>query len=114
MPTSLNKFKEKGPPKLNTQAINQNMESLLFMLILPLFNIILREWDPRYIILQIKNIQEDTNPCEISIIGMASMPIIPLDRIDTIGIVMCTTEEYAIITLISLLLRHTTEIRAPP
>ena len=74
----------------------------------------LREWDRSYIIFAPANIAEEQNPWAIMIIIPPSPPIGNSERKPMITKDMCTTDEYAITTLISLWARHKTPKRPPP
>ena len=81
---------------------------------LALFNIILREWERSYIIFAHENIPDEHTPCANIIIMVPWILHKFLDKILTIIRAMWTTDEYAIITFISLCIKHTTLRILPP
>jgi len=61
-----------------------------------------------------ENIPEEHTPCANIIIILPKILQKFFDKIFTIIRAMCTTEEYAIITFISLFIKHTTLNSLPP
>lgn len=84
------------------------------MFILPLFIMSLREWVRSYIIFAQANMPDEQIPWATIIIIPPATPIVKADKRLTIIIAMCTTEEYAIITFISLNVKHATLRIIPP
>jgi len=111
---SLNKLYEKGPPKLDIININQTIENLGENLkFLPLKKY-LREWDRSYKILAPKNIPEEQDPCAIITIIPPSTPHVLIEKNPAIISAICTTDEYAITTFISLVMTQITPKIIPP
>jgi len=101
---SLSKLYEKGPPKLDIISMNQTIENLEENLKLPPLKKYLREWDRSYKILAPKNIPEEQTPCAIITIIPPSIPHVLMEKNPTIINAICTTDEYAITTFMSLVI----------
>ena len=111
---SPNKFKVKGPPKFAIHKRNQNEDIIGNKFNFALFNIILREWERSYIIFAQENIPEEQIPWANIIIILPRRLQKFLDKILIIINAIWTTEEYAIITFISLFIKHTILKSEPP
>jgi len=111
---SPNKFKVKGPPKFAIHKRNQNEVIIGNKFNFALFNIILREWERSYIILAQENIPEEQIPWANMMIILPKSLQKFLDKMLTIINAIWTTEEYAIITFISLFIKQTILKREPP
>jgi len=92
-----------GPPKFDTIIRNQN--NLKKGIYLIKFELIknLREWERSYIIFAPINIAELLKPCEIIVTMAPSIPHLFNKYSEIITKDICTIDEYAIITFISLL-----------
>jgi len=112
--TSPKRLNVKGPPKLATINKNQKIDKEGIKLRPPLLRTKDREWDRSYIRFARANIPDEHTPCAIMIIIPPASPHIPNLNTPAIIKAMCTTEEYAIITLISLITVHRTPKTPPP
>jgi len=112
--TSPNKFNVNGPPKLDIHNINHIVANDGKILSVPLFIISLREWDRSYIILAQANIPDEQIPWAIMTIIPPVNPAIKADKKLTIIMAIWTTEEYAMITFISLKVKHAIPKIIPP
>jgi len=104
----------KGPPKFAIHKRNQNEDIIGNKFNFALFNIILREWERSYIIFAQENIPEEQIPWANIIIILPRRLQKFLDKILIIINAIWTTEEYAIITFISLFIKHTILKSEPP
>jgi len=104
----------KGPPKFAIHKRNQKEDIIGNKFRFALLSIILRECERSYIMLAQENIPEEHTPCANIIIILPKILQKFFDKIFTIIRAMCTTEEYAIITFISLFIKHTTLNSLPP
>jgi len=111
---SPNKFKVKGPPKFAIHKRNQNEDIIGNRFKFALFNMILREWERSYIMFAHENMPEEQIPCANIIIILPRILQKFFDRILIIINAIWTTEEYAIITFISLFIKHTILKNDPP
>jgi hypothetical protein len=96
------RLKVKGPPKLATMSKNQSIANIGEVANPPPFIKYLRECDRSYMVLAPKNIPDEQTPCASIIITPPSIPQVLKDMAPTITSDICTTEEYAITTFMSL------------
>ena len=99
---SPNKLYVKGPPKLATIKTNHTILNIALLFNRPELKKNLRECLRSYIILAAANIPDEQTPWASIIIRTPSNPHFVNLNLPAITSAMCTTEEYAITTFISL------------
>jgi hypothetical protein len=111
---SLKRLSVSGPLKFIMRRLNQNNVKAGLLARVPLFKISLRECLCSYIIFAPANIPEETRPWA-SIIHQAPTSLI-FSRLNRAKIIIdiWTTEEYAMITFMSLKRQHRIPSKAPP